>query len=53
MVNRLRDKILRKKFSRFCPPQTAKKNSRLTTKISRILRFAQTKNIEIYVSRET
>jgi len=30
-----------------------KKNSRLTTKISRFLRFAQTKNLEIYVSRET
>ena len=48
MVNRLRDKI-----SRFCQPQTAKKNSRLTAKISRILRFAQMKNLEIYVSRET
>jgi len=30
-----------------------KKNSRLTAKISRILRFAQMKNLEIYVSRET
>jgi hypothetical protein len=53
MVNRLRDKISRKKISRFCQPQTAKKNSRLTAKISRILRFAQMKNLEIYVSRET
>jgi hypothetical protein len=29
-----------------------KKNSRLTTKISRFLRFAQTKNLEIFVSQE-
>ena len=52
MVNhRLRDIISRKKFSRFCQPQTAQKNSRLTTKILRFLSFAQTKNLEIYVSR--
>jgi len=42
-----------KKITRFCQPQTAKKISRLITKISRFLRFAQTKNIEIYVSQET
>ena len=38
-------RISRKKISRFCQPQTAKKNSRLTAKISRILRFAQMKNL--------
>jgi hypothetical protein len=44
---------LEKKNLEILSTTDGKKNSRLTAKILRILRFAQTKNLEIYVSRET